>query len=92
MGASGRENREEKNHQCKNARKIYENRGHEFSHWKGQGGANITDGKGRLGNVVSGCTTMCSAKIRKFYKRRGEMGIREQLAFSATKGSWRSGL
>ena len=45
MGASGRENREEKNHQCKNARKIYENRGHEFSHWKGQGGANITDGK-----------------------------------------------
>lgn len=46
-------------------------------------------GKGRLGNVVHIGTNMRLAKIRKLYKWR-EMDIREQLAFSATKGSCRS--
>lgn len=32
-------------------------------------------GKGRLENVVSSWTAMCSSKIREFYKR-GEMDMR----------------
>lgn len=58
--------------------------GWRFSHW------NILSWKGRLGNVVSSWTTMCSPKIKEFYKRR-EMGVMEQLALSATRRSWTSG-
>jgi len=38
-------------------------------------------GRGRLGNVVSGWTTIHLAKVRKFYKRRKEMDIREGSIF-----------
>lgn len=48
-------------------------------------------GKGRLVNVVSRWITMCSVKIKEFYKRK-EMVVREQLALSAIKVSWRSSL
>lgn len=48
-------------------------------------------GRGRLGNVVSGWQPFIQLKLKNFIKE-GKKWILEKLAFSATKGSWRSGL